>query len=339
MITECNHKPLVETKHLQQWFPVLGGIFRRPVGYVKAVEDVSISIAKGDILGLVGESGSGKTTLGRSILRLIEPTDGKVHFDGSDITAIPKSKMRVLRRRMQLIFQDPYSSLNPHMTVGEIIDEALRVHHLASDQKARVDKIKALLELVGLRSYHINRYPHEFSGGQRQRIGIARAIAVEPDFIVADEPVSALDVSIQAQIINLLQDLQERLNLTILFIAHDLAVVRHISTHVAVMYLGRIVEIADRKEIYQNPLHPYTKALLSAVPEPDPELQKKRIRLTGDIPSPLNPPSGCVFRTRCQNALATCGKVIPELKEILPKHFTACIRNDQSFDTPVSLII
>lgn len=327
-MVERNHKPLVETKNLQQWFPVLGGIFRRPVGYVKAVEDVSISIAKGDVLGLVGESGSGKTTLGRSILRLIEPTHGKIYFNGSEITSIPKSGLRLLRRRMQVIFQDPSSSLNPHMTVGEIIGEALKVHHLAPDRTARTDKIKALLELVGMQSNHINRYPHEFSGGQRQRIGIARAIAVEPDFIVADEAVSALDVSIQAQIINLLQDLRERLNLTILFIAHDLAVVRHVSSHVAVMYLGRIVEMADRKEIYQNPLHPYTRALLSAVPEPDPELQKERIRLTGDIPSPLSPPSGCVFRTRCQNAKPTCQTVIPELKEVTPKHFRACIRDD-----------
>lgn len=327
-MVEYNHKPLVETKHLQQWFPVLGGIFRRPVGYVKAVEDVSISIAKGDVLGLVGESGSGKTTLGRSILRLIEPTHGKIYFNGSEITSIPKSDLRLLRRRMQVIFQDPSSSLNPHMTVGEIIGEALKVHHLAPDRTTRTDKIKTLLELVGMQSNHINRYPHEFSGGQRQRIGIARAIAVEPDFIVADEAVSALDVSIQAQIINLLQDLREQLNLTILFIAHDLAVVRHISSHVAVMYLGRIVEMADRKEIYQNPLHPYTRALLSAVPEPDPELQKERIRLTGDIPSPLSPPSGCVFRTRCQNAKPTCRTVIPELKEVTPKHFRACIRDD-----------
>jgi len=325
MMTAHEHRYLVETRHLCQWFPVLGGVFRHPVGQVKAVDDVCLSIPKGDVLGLVGESGSGKTTLGRSILRLLEPTGGEIFFDGEEITVIGKSELRQLRRRMQVIFQDPFSSLNPHMTVGEIIGEALKIHHLAPDRSSRQDRIGALLDLVGLRRYHIDRYPHEFSGGQRQRIGIARAIAVEPDFIVADEAVSALDVSIQAQIINLLQDLRQRLNLTLLFISHDLAVVRHISTRVAVMYLGRIVEVADRKEIYKNPLHPYTQALLSAVPEPDPELQKARIRLTGDIPSPMTPPSGCVFRTRCRNATAVCAGRVPQLEAVAPDHYIACL--------------
>ena len=319
---------MIETRKLRQWFPILGGLFRHPVGYVKAVEDVSINIAKREVLGLVGESGSGKTTLGRAILRLIEPTDGQVYFDGMEITALSKQDLRSVRRRMQVIFQDPYSSLNPYMTAGEIIGEALEVHNLGVDRAARTERIGDLLEMVGLARYHISRYPHEFSGGQRQRIGIARAIAVEPDFIVADEAVSALDVSIQAQIINLLQDLRQQLHLTLLFISHDLSVVRHISTHVAVMYLGHILESANKFDIYRKPMHPYTQALLSAIPEPDPELQKQRIRLSGDIPSPVSPPSGCVFRTRCQYAMPECAKVVPALEEAGSRHYKACIRDN-----------
>ena len=319
---------LIETIKLHLWFPILGGLFRHPQGYVKAVEDVSMTIAKGEVLGLVGESGSGKTTLGRAILRLIEPTDGKVFFDGMEITALSKQDLRSVRRRMQVIFQDPYSSLNPYMTAGEIIGEALEVHNLVSGRTGRTDRIGDLLEMVGLARYHMSRYPHEFSGGQRQRIGIARAIAVEPDFIVADEAVSALDVSIQAQIINLLQDLRQQLHLTLLFISHDLSVVRHISTHVAVMYLGHILESANKSDIYKKPMHPYTQALLSAIPEPDPELQKQRIHLTGDIPSPVSPPSGCVFRTRCKYAISDCAQVVPKLEETSPTHFKACIRDD-----------
>ena len=318
-------KPLLEVKGLKKYFPIRGGILSRVVANVKAVEDLNFTIAPGEVVGLVGESGSGKTTAGRSILRLIEPTDGEVIYDGVDVTTLNKARMREYRRRMQIIFQDPFASLNPRMSVGDIIGEALQIHNLAHG-KAREDRVADLLERVGLAPGHMRRYPHEFSGGQRQRIGIARALAVDPKFIVADEPVSALDVSIQAQVVNLLQDLKEELGLTLLFIAHDLGVVEYISDKVVVMYLGRIMEIAPSKELYRNPVHPYTEALLSAVPIPDPTLKRERILLQGDIPSPINPPSGCVFRTRCPIAIEDCKHVVPKLEEVSPGHFKACIR-------------
>lgn len=319
---------LVEVQDLKKHFPIRGGIPSRVVGSVKAVDGVSFAIKKGEVLGLVGESGSGKTTVGRTLLRLIEPTGGRILFGGEDITELPKDKLRPYRRRMQIIFQDPFSSLNPRMTVGDIIAEPLIIHGLAKDPKERTERVAELLKLVGLSPDHMRRYPHEFSGGQRQRIGIARALAVAPEFIVADEPVSALDVSIQAQVVNLLQDLKEELGLTLLFIAHDLAVVEYISDRVAVMYLGKVMELAPAQELYRNPKHPYTEALLSAVPIPDPTVKRERIVLQGDIPSPINPPSGCVFRTRCRYALPECAHTVPELKEVAPGHYKACIRDD-----------
>ncbi len=316
--------PLLEVKNLRKYFPIRGGIFSRVVANVKAVEDVSFNVERGEVVGLVGESGSGKTTVGRSILRLIEPSAGEVLFDGVDVTKLSKAHMREYRKRMQIIFQDPFASLNPRMSVGDIIGEAMTIHNLARG-KEREQRVAQLLERVGLSPSHMRRYPHEFSGGQRQRIGIARALAVDPQFIVADEPVSALDVSIQAQVVNLLQDLKEELGLTLLFIAHDLGVVEYISDHVIVMYLGRIMEIAPAKELYANPIHPYTEALLSAVPIPDPTVKRERIILQGDIPSPINPPSGCVFRTRCPIATKECADVVPPLVEVTPGHFKACI--------------
>jgi len=319
---------LVEIKNLKKWFPIRGGILSRVVANVKAVNDVSFVVKKGEVLGLVGESGSGKTTVGRTILRLIEPTEGSIIFGGQDITHIPKNQLRSYRRKMQIIFQDPFASLNPRMTVGDIIGEPLVIHNLESSAQARHDRVAQLLQTVGLNPDHVRRYPHEFSGGQRQRIGIARALAVRPEFIVADEPVSALDVSIQAQVVNLLQDLKEQLGLTILFIAHDLAVVEYISDRIAVMYLGKVMEQATSKELYRNPKHPYTEALLSAIPMPDPTFRRERIVLQGDIPSPINPPSGCVFRTRCRYAIPECATTVPELREISPGHFKACIRDD-----------
>jgi len=315
---------LLEVKNLKKYFPIRGGIFSRVVANVKAVEDVSFAVKRGEVVGLVGESGSGKTTVGRTILRLIEPTAGEVWFDGVDITKVNKATMREYRKRMQIIFQDPFASLNPRMSVGDIIGEAMTIHNLAKGRE-REQRVAALLERVGLSPNHMRRYPHEFSGGQRQRIGIARALAVDPDFIVADEPVSALDVSIQAQVVNLLLDLKEELGLTLLFIAHDLGVVEYISDRVVVMYLGRIMEIAPSKELYTNPIHPYTEALLSAVPIPDPTVKRERIILQGDIPSPINPPSGCVFRTRCPLATKECAEVVPPLEEVSPGHFKACI--------------
>ncbi|MFC6666758.1 ABC transporter ATP-binding protein [Deinococcus radiopugnans] len=318
---------LLEVRHLEKYFPIRGGLLSRVVGNVKAVNDISFKLGRGEVVGLVGESGSGKTTAGRAILRLIEPTGGEVIFNGTDVTKLSKSQMRDYRREMQIIFQDPFASLNPRMTVSDIIGEAMQIHNL-NPGKGRIDRIAELLQKVGLRPEHMRRYPHEFSGGQRQRIGIARALAVDPLFIVADEPVSALDVSIQAQVVNLLQDLQEELGLTVLFIAHDLAVVEYICDRIIVMYLGRIMEIAPSHELNNNPKHPYTEALLSAAPVPDPTIKRQRIILEGDIPSPINPPSGCVFRTRCRYAIDDCAKVVPELREIAPQHFKACIRDD-----------
>jgi oligopeptide transport system ATP-binding protein len=317
---------LLAVSDLTMHFPLTQGIiFQRQVGAVRAVDGISFFVEKGETLGLVGESGCGKSTTGRAILQLYKPTAGSVIFDGVELTELRGERMRKMRRRMQMIFQDPYASLNPRMTVGNIIGEPIEVHRLAAG-RAKEERVQELLRIVGLNPYFTNRYPHEFSGGQRQRIGVARALAVEPDFIVADEPISALDVSIQAQIINLLEELQAKFNLTYLFIAHDLSVVRHISDRVAVMYLGKIVELADRLDLYERPLHPYTQALLSAVPIPDPQIEAKRRRiiLTGDVPSPVNPPSGCRFHTRCWKAQQICAEVDPEFVEHAPRHWAAC---------------
>ncbi|HYW06270.1 MAG TPA: dipeptide ABC transporter ATP-binding protein [Longimicrobium sp.] len=318
---------LLVVRGLKKYFPIHKGFFNSHVGDVKAVDGVSFSLRKGETLGIVGESGCGKSTMGRSILRLIEPTAGSAHFEGKDIFKMEKADLRRMRRKVQIIFQDPFSSLNPRMTIGDTIREVLSVHKIATGQKAN-DRVAELLRVVGLRPEHSVRYPHEFSGGQRQRIGIARALAVEPDLIVCDEPVSALDVSVQAQVINLLQDLQREFGLTYVFVAHDLSVVEHISDRVAVMYLGRIVELADSRAMYRNPLMPYTQALLSAVPIPDPSVRRKRIVLQGDVPSPANPPSGCPFHPRCQHPLkdADCAKIVPPLADKGGGHFAACIK-------------
>ena len=315
---------LLRINNLKKYFPIRGGLFSREVARVHAVDNVTFDIKKGETLGLVGESGCGKSTTGRCILRLIEPTAGEVWFGDRNVTTLDKRALRHLRRDMQIIFQDPYASLNPRMTVGSIIGEALVIHKLAKTKREREDRVVHLLETVGLSAEHLRRYPHEFSGGQRQRIGIARALAVSPKLIVCDEPVSALDVSIQAQVINLLEDLQKQFDLTYLFIAHDLSVVEHISTRVAVMYLGKIVEIAPAKELYTNPKHPYTEALLSAVPIPDPAVKRKRILLEGDVPSPIKPPSGCRFHTRCSVRIPSCSENEQVLKEISPGHWVAC---------------
>jgi len=324
-IVEPTTDNLIEVTDLYKYFPIHAGLLSRHVGDVKAVDGVDFTIARGETLGLVGESGSGKTTVGRVILRLLPATKGEVCFDGKPILDLSRGDIRRLRREMQIIFQDPFASLNPRMTVGDIVAEPLKIHHLA-EGKAVDARVQELLRLVGLQPYHSNRYPHEFSGGQRQRIGIARALAVDPKFIVCDEPVSALDVSIQAQVINLLEDLQSKLGLTYLFIAHDLSVVRHISTRIAVMYVGKIMELADRDDLYEHPLHPYTISLLSAIPIPDPhvEQRRKRIVLTGDIPSPVNPPSGCRFHTRCPVAFERCKVEVPPFTEYAPGHFAAC---------------
>jgi oligopeptide transport system ATP-binding protein len=318
-------EPLLAVRGLKKHFPIKRGLWSRTVGQVKAVDGVTFDILPGEVLGLVGESGCGKTTTGRCILRLIEPTDGDVEFEGQDVLALDRGGLRKLRREMQIIFQDPYSSLNPRITVGSMLSEALRIHKIATGEAAQ-RRIRELLQVVGLFPEHAGRYPHEFSGGQRQRIGIARALSVNPDFIVCDEPVSALDVSVQAQVINLLQDLQMEFDLTFLFIAHDLAVVEHISDRVAVMYLGKLMELADSEELYRNPLHPYTRALLSAIPVPEPQARRERIELEGDVPSPANPPSGCPFHPRCPIATAECAEVVPDFRDVGGGHFVACIK-------------
>ncbi|MFJ5714262.1 ABC transporter ATP-binding protein [Neobacillus sp. NPDC093127] len=314
--------PLVEVKNLKKYFPKNKGLFGGKKSFVKAVDDVSFTIKKGETLGLVGESGCGKSTTGRMLMRLLDPTEGQILFEGNEISSLNDNQIRDIRKEFQMVFQDPYASLNPRMKVSDIIAEPLIVHGYPKEK--REERVQHLLEVVGLNAYHADRFPHEFSGGQRQRIGIARALAVNPKLIVADEPVSALDVSIQSQILNLLKDLQEEFNLTYLFIAHDLSVVEHISDRVGVMYLGKIVELADKDNLYKEPLHPYTKALLSAVPVPNPRLKRERIILTGDIPSPSNPPSGCTFHTRCPFAMEECKKVVPQLKEISNRHFVSC---------------
>ena len=323
-MTVAEKQPLIEVKHLKEYFNINTGMIRtKPL---KAVDDVSFSIKKGETLGLVGESGCGKTTVGRTLLHLYKPTGGEIWYDGKQIKT--KRDIKEFRKKATMVFQDPYSSLNPRMTVSDIIGEPLDVHKLVSNKKERMERILELMDYVGLNSEHAARYAHEFSGGQRQRIGIARSLAVNPDFIVCDEPVSALDVSIQAQVINMFDELQEKLGLTYLFIAHDLLVVRHISDRIAVMYLGKMVELADADEIYNRPLHPYSQSLLSAVPVPDPKVARanKRIVLTGDIPSPLNAPSGCPFRTRCRYATDKCAECMPEFNEVSKGHFVACHR-------------
>ncbi|MBK8619463.1 MAG: ATP-binding cassette domain-containing protein [Anaerolineales bacterium] len=316
---------LLKVEDLKMHFPIYKGLIRRQVGAVHAVDGISFDVMRGETLGLVGESGCGKSTTGRAILQLYKPTAGKIVFDGTNLVSLKSEDMRLMRRKMQMIFQDPYASLNPRMTVGEIVGEPLLVHNIASGREVD-EQVAHLLEIVKLNPSFSTRYPHEFSGGQRQRIGIARSLALHPSFIVCDEPISALDVSIQAQVVNLLEELQEQFNLTYLFIAHDLSMVRHISNRIAVMYLGVIVELADRDTLYEKPLHPYSQALLSAVPIPDPfaESKHKRTILQGDVPSPVNPPSGCRFRTRCPIAESVCAESRPEFRELNPGHFVAC---------------
>lgn len=315
---------LLKVRNLKKYFPVRGGLFSKVIGYVQAVDGVSFDIKRGETLGLVGESGCGKTTTGRTILRLLEPTAGEVTFEGENIFKLDQEKLRKTRRNVQIIFQDPFGSLNPRMTVGDIVGESLIIHRIAKNKKEKEERVKDLLETVGLNAGHVRRYPHEFSGGQRQRIGVARALALNPKLVVCDEPVSALDVSIQAQVINLLENLQEQFKLTYLFIAHDLSVVKHISDRVAVMYLGKIVELASTLNLYDNPQHPYTEALLSAVPIPDPTLKRQRIILEGDVPSPFKPPTGCRFHPRCKYTKPICRQEEPELVDIGNEHYVAC---------------
>jgi peptide/nickel transport system ATP-binding protein/oligopeptide transport system ATP-binding protein len=314
---------LVEVQHLVKYFPVRAGLLQRVVNQVKAVDDVSFFVRKGETLGLVGESGCGKTTVGRTMIRLIEPTGGSVRFDDKDVFNLKPKEMKVVRRDMQIIFQDPYASLDPRVPIGESVMEGLHIHHIGT-KKERVDIMLETLKKVGLEDYHARRYPHEFSGGQRQRIGIARALALRPRFIICDEPVSALDVSIQSQVLNILKDLQAEFGLTYLFIAHNLSVVEHVSDRVAVMYLGKMVELATREEMYRRPLHPYTLALMSAIPIPNPRLKRERTILKGDVPSPLNPPKGCRFHPRCPVAMEICSQEEPQFKELLPDHWVAC---------------
>jgi oligopeptide/dipeptide ABC transporter ATP-binding protein len=341
--TTGDHENLVEVENLKVHFPITAGIFQREIGRVRAVDDISFEIRKGETFGLVGESGCGKSTTGRAVIRLRNPTDGTVRFDGRDLITLNRNELRAMRRRMQIIFQDPYSSLNPRMTVGSIISEPIETHNLVP-AKGRLDRVKELLRLVGLNPNYTNRYPHEFSGGQRQRIGVARALAVEPEFIVCDEPISALDVSIQAQVLNLLIELREQFGLTYLFIAHDLSVVRHISDRVGVMYLGKLVEIGPPSRIYETPAHPYTRALLSAVPIPDPkaERRRKRVILTGDVPSPANPPSGCRFHTRCWlyerlGRPENCRTDDPELRMVGGDHRAACHYAEEALKSDVGV--
>ncbi|RLQ92365.1 ABC transporter ATP-binding protein [Falsibacillus albus] len=322
-MTELVKEPLLEIQDLKKHFPLTGGVFGKTVGHVKAVDGVSFSVNKGETLGIVGESGCGKSTTGRMLLRLIEPTEGAIKFEGKDITKLSKKDMRSLRRDMQMVFQDPFASLNPRHTVEKILEEPLIVHGIGNAAE-RKKKVRELLEVVGLSSYYAKRYPHQFSGGQRQRIGIARALMTKPKLIIADEPVSALDVSIQSQVLNLLEDLQSEFDLTYIFIAHDLGVVRHISDRVGVMYLGRMAELTESDKLYEKPLHPYTQALLSAVPIPDPEYKRDTIILQGDIPSPSNPPKGCAFHTRCPHAMDICKSATPQFKEAEPGHYVAC---------------
>ncbi len=323
-ITETS-KPedFVQVEHLVKYFPVRAGLMQRVVNWVKAVDDVSFNVRKGETLGMVGESGCGKTTIGRSMLRLVEPTSGSVHYEGKDVLKLRGHDLKDVRRHMQIIFQDPYASLDPRVPIGESVMEGLHIHNIGSRQE-RYDLMIDTLKKVGLEDYHARRYPHEFSGGQRQRIGIARALALRPNFIICDEPVSALDVSIQSQVLNILKDLQKEFGLTYLFIAHNLSVVEHISDRVAVMYLGKMVELADRDELFRNPLHPYTKALMSAIPVPDPKLRRNRTILKGDVPSPLNPPKGCRFHPRCPIAEQICSEQEPEFREAAPNHWVAC---------------
>lgn len=322
-------EPLLRVEGLKKYFPIRKGLLSRVSGHVKAVDDVSFYVNEGETLGIVGESGCGKSTTGRMLMRLLEPTEGKVVFNGKDLTGITNDEMRKARREIQMVFQDPYASLNPRHTIEKILEEPLIVHGLG-DSKARKKKVYEFLEIVGLSRYHGKRYPHQFSGGQRQRIGIARALMTNPKLIIADEPVSALDVSIQAQVLNLMQDLQKELKLTYIFIAHDLGVVRHISDRVGVMYLGKMVELGGSESLYDKPLHPYTQALLSAVPVPDPNFEREQVIIKGDIPSPSNPPSGCTFHTRCPFKMDVCTQVVPKFQEIEPGHSVACHLYDES---------